>query len=1311
MLYTIRVGVAVLGVAIQAWAAAPTVSNVHASQRAGSKRVEITYDVASGTTNVVAVVAVVSNATGVLSASHFSGDIGAGIATGTARQIVWDGEADLNGQILSNLRVCLTASDGGAVAPQPFTMVPVPAGTFSMGSSVATPIHPVEVSAFDMDRTEVTKAQWDAVRTWALANGYAICVAAGKAAGHPAQSMDWHSAVRWCNARSERDGLTPCYTNADGTVFKTGNFAGGCNWSADGYRLPTEAEWEYAARGTGTTNRFPWTDSNEIQHARANYWSYEGTPYDTSLTRGYHPAYNDGVAPYTSPAGSFAANAYGLCDMAGNVFEWCWDLYKAPYLTSPVLNPRGAATGSHRVIRGGSWGGANPSAAYVCTVTDREISTPDGFANIIGFRCVKATPAGGALSTEALAEAAAPLATPVASDPFTADFRDYTLTVASTCGKPAPASGTNCYAWSTTVTGAVPRVVSAGGTNWSCTGWAGTGSVPPAGMTNSTGPMMLTSQQSSITWQWAVSAVMPCISAQPQSRTNSCATTALFSVVAAGMPSVAYQWQCNGTNLVDGGRVSGAQSPTLAIANASPSDDAGRYRVILANAAGSVTSQAAVLTVSDSSTPAESRTIAFADAAYVTPGEGASGTAAFSAVVPVNGTGPASVSVFVLPGSAGTTDYVPPAKPVVLTWAEGETGPKTVSIPIKGDTLVEGNEVFYLALGTPSNGVIAEPRVCAVTIADDELGTAANKGVFVAGLPQPPEGGKVTGGAYCLPSRTVTLTATPNAGWTFLRWEDGTQVTPRKVSGGQAAASAQNGAMRCTALFKRTVDLPLPQLANPGAQAATVGVAFSLPLDLVSESLPKVTVTGLPAGLKYDAAKTRIVGAPALAGTFTLTIAATNPKGPATPQVFSLTAAPLPAWAQGTFSGSAGTDALGCGSAALNVTPAGGVSGKLTLRGSNFTFSAASYANRDDKGVFWLTATATVARASIPLTLAVYAPEYAGPAPAPEALGRADGDLGADGWLRLYSNVWKEPAMLTFAANTFSGYYTATLPGADAYGSGYLTFTVDKSGGVKTVGKLGDGTVVSLSGTLIRDEEGRTFTVLYTAPVAYKGGGLFGVAEFVTPQSGPVLVRLLDDPFSWLNLNPLATGEAGAGFSRGLGLTGGWYAKLGNLYDYYIDNALSVGTNAGAPVPALWIGTNRYESAGWNPNGLALTVATNSLSVLTGLKAPKAVLPVKVGGVYDYDDAGNALGLTVVLTRATGIFKGSFKAWFDYATTHTPKTISFEGVLTPERENKDDGVEGRGFFLWSDKAQYLSPLGKKVPYTFSWSYDFLLQGN
>jgi formylglycine-generating enzyme required for sulfatase activity len=281
-------------------------------------------------------------------------------------------------------------------------MVFIPAGSFQMGDSFGEgdsdekPVHTVFVSAFYMDKYEVTKALWDEVASWAAANGYDIGPAAGDGKGpnHPVYNVTWYEAVKWANARSEREGLTPCYyTSAtQATVYRTGDVNvrnDWVKWSWCGYRLPTEAEWEKAARGGVAGRRFPWSDTNEIRHARANYFSSASYSYDTSPTRGYHPTYAVGNHPYTSPVGSFAPNGYGLYDMAGNVWEWVWDWHFGDYYSSGVnSDPRGPAAGSSRVLRGGGW---NRSASY-CRVASRNSYGPDSCNSDFGFRAER--PAG-----------------------------------------------------------------------------------------------------------------------------------------------------------------------------------------------------------------------------------------------------------------------------------------------------------------------------------------------------------------------------------------------------------------------------------------------------------------------------------------------------------------------------------------------------------------------------------------------------------------------------------------------------------------------------------------------------------------------------------------------------------------------------------------------------------------------------------------------------------------------------------------------------------------------------------------------------
>jgi formylglycine-generating enzyme required for sulfatase activity len=294
------------------------------------------------------------------------------------------------------------------VSTNPPGMVLIPAGSFKIGNYIVnnfyntatndpdiTDANPtnVYVSAFYMDVNLVTSNQWAGVYSYANSIGYTFADAgSAKAGNNPVQTVDWYDCVAWCNARSQQAGLKPCYytdagltqvyTNATGTSVYL-------NLANEGYRLPTEAEWEKAARGGLTGNRFPW--GNIITESQANYYASPANySYDLGPYSGYNTNFDSGSA-YTSPVGSFAPNGYGLYDMAGNVLEWCWDWYAAPpYPTgSPYLggnNPTGAGPGyGSRVLRGGLWNdyAVNSRCAARYGVNPHN-ADGDG-----GFRCVR----------------------------------------------------------------------------------------------------------------------------------------------------------------------------------------------------------------------------------------------------------------------------------------------------------------------------------------------------------------------------------------------------------------------------------------------------------------------------------------------------------------------------------------------------------------------------------------------------------------------------------------------------------------------------------------------------------------------------------------------------------------------------------------------------------------------------------------------------------------------------------------------------------------------------------------------------------
>ena len=381
--------------------ALPVVSNVLASQRSGTKLVDIYYDLADADGNASTIYIYVSADGGTtwnVPAHTFTGDW-AGVLPGQNKHLVWDAGEDWNGQFTTRCRVRVIAFD-----LDQDSMVLIPSGSFEMGTTfidsgpsyTELPVHSVYVSAFYIQRTEVSKRLWDLVYGWAIHNGYYFENAGlAKGADHPVHTINWYDAVKWCNARSEFENRTPVYyTGADKiTVYRAGRLdleSDFVKWTGDGYRLPTEAEWEKAARGGLFAKRFPW--GNTITHNQANYYS-GGNIFNISVTSGYHPSYAISPEPYTSPVGSFAPNDYGLFDIAGNLSEWCWDWYSDVWyrqVEATATDTRGPPqradpSRAQRVCRDGDWGyyslgvrGARRSWNYAEQATNNK-----------GFRCIR----------------------------------------------------------------------------------------------------------------------------------------------------------------------------------------------------------------------------------------------------------------------------------------------------------------------------------------------------------------------------------------------------------------------------------------------------------------------------------------------------------------------------------------------------------------------------------------------------------------------------------------------------------------------------------------------------------------------------------------------------------------------------------------------------------------------------------------------------------------------------------------------------------------------------------------------------------
>ena len=240
-------------------------------------------------------------------------------------------------------------------------MVLLPAGEFAMGSARGkpdeTPVHTVRIEPFLMDRTEVTQQQFG----WLMRNNPSPAHFQG--ANRPVEQVGWGEAAIYCNLRSQDEGWEPCY---DETTAR-------CNFAASGYRLPTEAEWEYACRA-GSAGDYGFGD--DPRQLPQYGWFAENS------------------GKMTQPVARKKPNAWGLFDMHGNVAEWCNDFYDPMYyLRSPAADPRGPDAGERYVLRGGAWN----SNAEACRAAARRSESP-GFQDAcfardaIGFRCVRRPP-------------------------------------------------------------------------------------------------------------------------------------------------------------------------------------------------------------------------------------------------------------------------------------------------------------------------------------------------------------------------------------------------------------------------------------------------------------------------------------------------------------------------------------------------------------------------------------------------------------------------------------------------------------------------------------------------------------------------------------------------------------------------------------------------------------------------------------------------------------------------------------------------------------------------------------------------------
>lgn len=421
------------GIAVAQSNSPPVVTNITVSQRTdGSQMVDIRYDLADADGDACDIFVEATSdggASWTVPINAVTGAVGPAVTPGTGKQIVWNSLADVPaaGGSPFNVRVC--ADDGQGPQPPPGKVLII-GGDFLMGDESGVgdpdemPRHLVHVASFYMDCYEVTNQQYAAGLNWALQHGriyigidyvvygsvnnwvycdttqsssFSRITWSGSAFGvvpgqedHPVVRFSWFGAAAYSNWLGEIEGRTTSYS------FNGSNPNWNCDFLSGGYRLPTEAEWEYAARGGILYAKYPWGDS--INGPDANYWT-SGDPYETGLYPWTTPVgFYDGVlhfkADFAWPGSQLTyqtsnkINGYGLYDMAGNVAEWVNDWYDPGTYSVNTYPNRvvGPVNGIWRVLRGGSWGYFGGLGDLRCA--SRIYFTPDYRGDNFGFRLV-----------------------------------------------------------------------------------------------------------------------------------------------------------------------------------------------------------------------------------------------------------------------------------------------------------------------------------------------------------------------------------------------------------------------------------------------------------------------------------------------------------------------------------------------------------------------------------------------------------------------------------------------------------------------------------------------------------------------------------------------------------------------------------------------------------------------------------------------------------------------------------------------------------------------------------------------------------
>jgi uncharacterized repeat protein (TIGR02543 family) len=583
-------------------------------------------------------------------------------------------------------------------------------------------------------------------------------------------------------------------------------------------------------------------------------------------------------------------------------------------------------------------------------------------------------------------------------------------------------------------------------------------------------------------------------------------------------------------------------------------------------------------------------------------------------------------------------------------------------------------------------------------------------------------GGTITGAGLYLPGTKVSLTAKPSAGYTFLRWEDGSQAASRSLT-------MPNSNATVSAWFGPTSGVQRPVIGDPDAGRAMVGVPYALPLDIQSDSLPTVTVSGLPAGLSYNVSAKVITGVPTVAVSGKIfMVTAKNVSGIPATRSFALSVDPLKAAAQGTFTGialeAAGDDTETVkGLLTMTVTPAGAINAKVTAQAGSYSFTGVSWDSASN-GVFRATMR-TAKGETLKLALDTGASWNAISLEGTLSGGAFGSSVVTVQGLRnaFLAKTAPDYAAATSALARFKGYYTVALPpgalseagaaGNAPQGSGYIALTVKDGGAVTLSGKLADGTALSGATTLILLDAGSLDEGAYVPllfPLYSSRGCFSGVLQLAPAVSAnpadnaaePAgsFVRVWSYPGKAPAASPAQTEDR---FAMSLGMIGGYYNSVADLRAYYSNAWFE------AQGPSV---SNTYVSGTYKTTVGAVQSALPEVRLTFDPKTGAVSLPAGKGPAYDRGAGAyvyaptNPAAATISAAKATGIFTGKFNLYYEYLDQKgvpklTTVPVSHEGVLTPVRANADD-PSGWGFYLVPDT--WKSPDVKPVAYPLKRSY-------